>query len=126
MAGLKIQDPISTIFIIFIVSWSFSSLGLFIGQMSDSWDQLALIQNFVLTPLSFLGGIFYSVQMLPEWGLAISKINPVFYTINSLRYATLGVSDAPFISSMIFIVLFSLLLTVLAVKTMESGKKIRF
>ena len=55
MAGIIIQDPISTIFIIFIVSWSFSSLGLFIGQMSDSWDQLALIQNFVLTPLSFLG-----------------------------------------------------------------------
>ena len=126
MAGMQIQDPISTIFIIFIVSWSFSSLGLFIGQMSDSWDQLALIQNFVLTPLSFLGGIFYSVQMLPEWGLTISKINPVFYTINSLRYSTLGVSDAPFISSMVFIVLFALLLTTLAVKTMESGKKIRF
>ena len=126
MVGMEIRDPVSTVFIIFIVAWSFSSLGLFIGQMSDSWDQLSLIQNFVLTPLSFLGGIFYSVAMLPEWGLAISKVNPVFYTINSLRYATLGVSDAPFSSSMVFIVLFSLLLTTLAVKTMESGKKIRF
>ena len=126
MVGMEIRDPVSTVFIIFIVAWSFSSLGLFIGQMSDSWDQLSLIQNFVLTPLSFLGGIFYSVTMLPEWGLAISKVNPVFYTINSLRYATLGVSDAPFSSSMLFIVLFSLLLTTLAVKTMESGKKIRF
>ena len=93
MAGMKIQDPISTIFIIFIVSWSFSSLGLFIGQMSDSWDQLALIQNFVLTPLSFLGGIFYSVQMLPEWGLAVSKINPVFYTI-CLLYTSPSPRDA--------------------------------
>ena len=126
MVGMEIRDPVSTVFIIFVVAWSFSSLGLFIGQMSDSWDQLSLIQNFVLTPLSFLGGIFYSVTMLPEWGLAISKVNPVFYTINSLRYATLGASDAPFASSMVFIVLFSLLLTTLAVKTMESGKKIRF
>ena len=126
MAGMSVQDPISTLFIILIVSWSFSSLGLFIGQMSDSWDQLSLIQNFVLTPLSFLGGIFYSVNDLPAWGMAISKVNPVFYTINALRYSTLGISDAPFVDSMAFIITFCVLLTILAVKTMESGKKIRF
>ena len=108
------------------MSWSFSSLGLFIGQMSDSWDQLSLIQNFVLTPLSFLGGIFYSVNDLPAWGMAISKVNPVFYTINALRYSTLGICDAPFVDSMAFIITFCVLLTILAVKTMESGKKIRF
>ena len=69
---------------------------------------------------------FLFCSNVTRMGISVSKINPVFYTINSLRYATLGVSDAPFVSSMIFIVLFSLLLTTLAVKTMESGKKIRF
>ena len=58
MAGMPIANLPLTLLFIFLVSWSFSSLGLFVGQLSDSWDQLALIQNFVITPFSFLGGIF--------------------------------------------------------------------
>ena len=60
LAGMPINDLPLTLIAIFLVSWSFASLGLLIGQLSDSWDQLALIQNFIITPFSFLGGIFYS------------------------------------------------------------------
>jgi len=126
LAGMPINNLFFTLLSIFLVSWSFASLGLLIGQLSDSWDQLALIQNFVITPLSFLGGIFYSIKMLPVWAMNISLVNPIFYAISTLRYSTLGVADASFKSSFIFLVVFATLSTVAAVKTMQTGKKIRF
>ena len=126
LAGMPINNLFFTLLSIFLVSWSFASLGLLIGQLSDSWDQLALIQNFVITPLSFLGGIFYSIKMLPVWAMNISLVNPIFYAISTLRYAMLGVADASFKSSFIFLVVFATLSTVAAVKTMQTGKKIRF
>ena len=126
LAGMPINNLFLTLLSIFLVSWSFASLGLLIGQLSDSWDQLALIQNFVITPFSFLGGIFYSIKMLPVWAMNISLVNPIFYAISTLRYATLGVADASFKSSFIFLVVFATLSTVAAVKTMQTGKKIRF
>ena len=126
LAGMPINNLFFTLLSIFLVSWSFASLGLLIGQLSDSWDQLALIQNFVITPFSFLGGIFYSIKMLPVWAMNISLVNPIFYAISTLRYSTLGVADASFKSSFIFLVVFATLSTVAAVKTMQTGKKIRF
>jgi ABC-2 type transport system permease protein len=78
LAGMPINNLFFTLLAIFLVSWSFASLGLLIGQLSDSWDQLALIQNFVITPFSFLGGIFYSIKMLPVWAMNISLVNPFF------------------------------------------------
>ena len=126
LAGMPINNLFFTLLSIFLVSWSFASLGLLIGQLSDSWDQLALIQNFVITPLSFLGGIFYSIKMLPVWAMNISLVNPIFYAISTLRYSTLGVADASFKSSFIFLVVFATLSTIAAVKTMQTGKKIRF
>ena len=126
LAGMPILNLPLTLLFIFLVSWSFSSLGLFVGQLSDSWDQLALIQNFVITPFSFLGGIFYSIKMLPGWAMTISQFNPIFYAISALREATLGVSDATFITSAIFLVIFTITTTALAVQLMATGKKIRF
>ena len=66
LIGMPVKDPLGTIIFIFLVSWAFSSMGLLLGQLAESWDQLAMMQNFFLTPLSFLGGIFYSIKMLPE------------------------------------------------------------
>jgi len=72
IGGMTVENPFQTIAFIFIVSWAFSSIGLLLGQLSESWDQLATMQNFILTPLSFLGGIFYSLKMLPEWAQLLS------------------------------------------------------
>ena len=96
VVGMPIHDPLATVFFIFLVSWAFSSMGLLLGQIAESWDQLAMMQNFFLTPLSFLGGIFYSVNMLPEWAQTLSFINPIYYMINGIRYTILGVSDSSF------------------------------
>ena len=93
LAGMPINDLPLTLIAIFLVSWSFASLGLLIGQLSDSWDQLALIQNFIITPFSFLGGIFYSIKMLPAWATTISLINPIFYAINTCLLYTSDAAD---------------------------------
>ena len=81
LTDLTVADPLGTIVFIFLVSWAFASMGLILGQMAESWDQLAMMQNFFLTPLSFLGGIFYSIKMLPEWAQSLSFINPIYYMI---------------------------------------------
>ena len=122
LAGMPILNLPLTLFFILLVSWSFSSLGLFVGQLSDSWDQLALI----ITPFSFLGGIFYSIKMLPGWAMTLSQVNPIYYAISALREATLGVSDASFLAASIFLVLFTIATTLIAVVLMSTGKKIRF
>jgi len=126
LAGMPILNLPLTLLFIFLVAWSFSSLGLFVGQLSDSWDQLALIQNFVITPFSFLGGIFYSIKMLPAWATTLSQVNPIYYAISALREVTLGVSDVPFLTSSIFLIMFTVATTVMAVQLMATGKKIRF
>jgi ABC-2 type transport system permease protein len=93
--------------------------------MAESWDQLAMMQNFFLTPLSFLGGIFYSIKMLPEWAQSLSFINPIYYMINGIRYTILGISDSSVNISFIMAVILTFVFTVAAIMLMQSGKKIK-
>tara|TARA_B100000686_G_scaffold317196_1_gene365766 strand:+ start:44 stop:805 length:762 start_codon:yes stop_codon:yes gene_type:complete len=122
---MPVKDPIGTLVFIFLVSWAFSSMGLFLGQLAESWDQLAMMQNFFLTPLSFLGGIFYSIKMLPDWAQALSLINPIYYMINGIRYTILGVSDSPVFVSYIMAIILTLVFTIISMMLMKSGKKIK-
>ena len=95
------------------------------GQLAESWDQLAMIQNFFLTPLSFLGGIFYSITMLPEWAQNLSYVNPIYYMINGIRYTILETSDSPVSISFWMAILLTLLFTSAAIIMMQSGKRIK-
>ena len=125
IGGMEVLYPIATIGFIFVVSIAFSSMGLLLGQLADTWDQLATMQNFFLTPLSFLGGIFYSVNMLPDWAQNISAFNPIYYMINGLRYTTLGFSDSDPQYSFIIALLMSIGLSFIAIFSMKSGKKMK-
>ena len=125
LTDLTIANPVGTVAFIFLVSWAFASMGLILGQMSESWDQLAMMQNFFLTPLSFLGGIFYSIKMLPEWAQSLSFINPIYYMINGIRYTILGISDSSVNISFIMAVILTFVFTVAAIMLMQSGKKIK-
>ena len=125
LIGMPVKDPLGTIAFIFLVSWAFSSMGLLLGQLSESWDQLAMMQNFFLTPLSFLGGIFYSIKMLPDWAQTLSYINPIYYMINGIRYTILGVSDSNVVISYVMAVILTFGFTLSSVLIMESGKKIK-
>jgi ABC-2 type transport system permease protein len=125
LTDLTIANPVGTIAFIFLVSWAFASMGLILGQIAESWDQLAMMQNFFLTPLSFLGGIFYSIKMLPEWAQSLSFINPIYYMINGIRYTILGISDSSVNISFIMAVILTFVFTVAAIILMQSGKKIK-
>ena len=125
LIDLPISNLPGTLMFIFLVSWAFSSMGLVMGQLAESWDHLAVIQNFFLTPLSFLGGIFYSIKMLPDWAQSLSFINPIYYMINGIRYMILEISDSPVIISFWMAVFLTLLFTSLAIIMMQSGKKIK-
>ena len=125
IGGMEVLYPIATIGFIFVVSVAFSSMGLLLGQLADTWDQLATMQNFFLTPLSFLGGIFYSVNMLPDWAQTISAFNPIYYMINGLRYTTLGFSDSDPQYSFVIALLISIGLSFIAIFSMKSGKKMK-
>ena len=125
LIGMPVTDPAGTVAFIFLVSWAFSSMGLLLGQLAESWDQLAMMQNFFLTPLSFLGGIFYSIKMLPEWAQTLSFINPIYYMINGIRYTVLGVSDSDVHISFIMAIILTAGFSLAAILLMQSGKKIK-
>ena len=125
LIDLPIYDIGGTLLFLFLVSWAFSSMGLVMGQIAESWDQLAMIQNFFLTPLSFLGGVFYSIKMLPNWAQSLSYFNPIYYMINGIRYTILEKSDSSVMISLWMAVLLTILFTSLAIILMKSGKRIK-
>ena len=125
LIGMPVANPAGTVAFIFLVSWAFSSMGLLLGQLAESWDQLAMMQNFFLTPLSFLGGIFYSIKMLPEWAQTLSFINPIYYMINGIRYTILGVSDSSVYVSFFMAIILTIIFTITAILLMQSGRKIK-
>jgi len=78
---------------VLLTSVIFSLAGMINAVFAKNFDQVSMIPTFVLTPLTYLGGVFYSINMLPEWARAISHANPILYMVSSFRYGFLGVSD---------------------------------
>ncbi len=106
-----------TVAIYFLTATLFALAGFINAVFSDSFDDISIIPNFVLTPLTYLGGVFYSVSMLPELWQKVSLANPILYMINAFRYGLIGVTDieieiAFLITSgfILFLTLFSLIL----------------
>lgn len=101
------------------------TMGLVAGIWAEKFDQLAAFQNFLIVPLTFLAGVFYSIHSLPPFWQTVSHFNPFFYMIDGFRYGFFGQSDIdPMISLMIVLVFFAVLAT-LAVCMLKSGYKLR-
>ena len=92
-ANVNIVSPVITIAIFILTALVFSLGGMLNGMFARKFDDVSIIPNFVLTPLIYLGGVFYSVQMLPQFWQTVSLANPLLYVINVARYAFLGSSD---------------------------------
>ena len=92
-ANVSIVSPEITIVIFILTALVFSLGGMLNGMFARKFDDVSIIPNFVLTPLIYLGGVFYSVQMLPQFWQTVSLANPLLYVINVARYAFLGSSD---------------------------------
>lgn len=92
-ADLSIQNPFITIAVILMTSIVFSLAGFINAVFANNFDDISIIPTFVLTPLIYLGGVFYSTQMLPPFWQIVSGINPIFYMVNTFRHGILGDSD---------------------------------
>lgn len=91
--GLPLAHPFFALAFISLGALFIGSLGVIAGIVSKKFDQMAAITNFIITPLSFLSGTFYSVDTLPEWFKILTHMNPVFYLIDGVRFGMLGISD---------------------------------
>jgi len=101
------------------------TLGLVAGIWAEKFDQLAAFQNFLIVPLTFLAGVFYSIHSLPPFWQAVSHFNPFFYMIDGFRYGFFGQSDINPLVSLAIVTAFLLVLSALAVRMLKSGYKLR-
>ncbi len=95
VTGVPIRHPFVLLLAIVLVLVLFASLGVVVGVYAETWDQAGFVNNIVILPLSFLGGVFYSVDLLPSPWHELSHVNPIFFLINAVRYGFLGTSDVP-------------------------------
>lgn len=102
------------------------SLGTIVGIWADKWDQQQGITNFIVLPLTFLSGTFYSISRLPEFWQKVSSFNPFFYNIDGFRYAFTGVSDSSLIHGIIFLVILNIILIFICYLMFHKGYKIKF
>ena len=91
--GPQLVHPLWLLWFVFVVCATFGLLGVVVAIYATRFDHLAVVPSFVLTPLAFLGGVFYTIDMLPEPWRTLSLANPVLYMVNGLRYAITGSAD---------------------------------
>jgi ABC-2 type transport system permease protein len=103
----------------------FSTAGLINGIFANSFDDVSIVPTFILTPLTYLGGVFYSLSLLPEFWQWVSKINPVVYMVSGFRYGFLGVSDISFYVSLSILIGFNAVLLSWAYSLINRGVGIR-
>ena len=102
--AFEVVNPGLTLLVLFLTAILFSLMGFINAVFADSFDDISIIPTFILTPLIYLGGVFYSINILPEFWRNVSMVNPMLYVVNTFREGMLGVSDVsiPFALGMIF------------------------
>lgn len=110
---------------VLLTSLLFSLAGLLNGLFAKSFDDVSIIPTFVLTPLTYLGGVFYSITLLPPVWQLISRFNPIVYMISGFRYGFLGTGDMALWMSMIVLVVFILILFIICYRLIEKGRGLR-
>lgn len=122
---LPVHSLMLTFFIALLSALLFSLAGFVNAIFARKFDDIAIIPTFVLTPLTYLGGVFYSVNMLPDFWRSLSFFNPVLYMVNAFRYAILGSSDVSLSIAITIILGFTTALLILALYLLKQGIGIR-
>ena len=108
-----------------VVTIIFSCIGLVVGLWAEGFEKLSVWGTFVLTPLIYFGGVFHSLEMVPAPLRVITKLNPIFYLVNGLRYGMLGVSDVPVVYGMSLAAVLAIALFILVERLFRRGYKLR-
>ena len=127
--SLIVEIHIYSIFYIFIGAFLgtfiLGALGFITGLWAEKFDHTATITNFIITPLSFLSGVFYSIERLPDFFQSISKINPFFYIIDICRFGFLGVSDGSIGIGLVYLTILSIIVWLISYYLYKIGYKIK-
>lgn len=122
---VQILHPSWMVAFLVLTAVSFSLFGFLIGIWAESFEQLAIIPSLVVTPLTFLGGAFYSIDMLPQPWRTVSLFNPVLYLISGFRWSFYGVGDVGVVASLAFVVAFMVLCLVLLWWIFRTGYRLK-
>jgi len=122
---LTIHHPLVTVGVVTMTAALFSIGGFINALLANKFDDISIVPIFVLTPLTYLGGVFYSIDMLPDFWQGVSMINPILYMVNAFRYGILGVSDIPVGGALVAVALFIMAFFAVALWMLERGKGIR-
>jgi len=95
VTDVPVRQPLVLLLAVALLLVLFASLGVIVGVYAETWDQAGAVNNILILPLSFLGGVFYSVELLPSPWAELSHVNPIFYLVNAVRFGFLGTSDVP-------------------------------
>lgn len=124
-APMEIYSITLVLAIILFTSTFFSLCGFINAVFARKFDDIAIVPTFVLTPLIYLGGVFYSIHFLPPVWQKVSLFNPILYLVNIFRYAVLGISDIPVFTSLIILVILTLILWLFSAWLLKKGIGIR-
>lgn len=122
---LDIHNLPMVVLTVFLTSALFALGGFINAMLATKFDDISIVPTFVLTPLTYLGGVFYSISLLPDFWQAVSMINPILYMVNAFRFGILGVSDVNPYVALGMILVFIALLTAISLRMLERGKGIR-
>ena len=123
--GFTVANPLLTLTVLFLTAILFSLMGFINAVYADSFDDISIIPTFILTPLIYLGGVFYSINILPDVWRSISMANPMLYVVNTFREGMLGANDVSISFSLGMILGFIGLLTCACLHLLKKGTGIR-
>ena len=122
---VRIPHPIVTFTTVLLGATIFALAGFVNAVFAKKFDDIAIVPTFILTPLTYLGGVFYSVKLLPDWAEAATHANPIFYMVNAFRYGLLGSSDVPLWVAYALMLGFVVALAVLGLWLLKRGVGLR-
>jgi ABC-2 type transport system permease protein len=122
---IEVQHPWVTLSVLVLTAIVFAMAGMVNAIFAEKFDDIAIIPTFVLTPLTYLGGVFYSISLLPEFWQKVSAFNPILYMVNGFRYGMLGVSDVSLTTAYLIIGVFGIVLGSACLYLLNTGKGMR-
>jgi ABC-2 type transport system permease protein len=125
LVDLPVKEPLVLIPGLFLVGFFFAQIGVIVGVRAEQFDDVSFYQTFVLQPLIFLGGVFYSATLLPEPFETLTQINPVYYMIGLVRFGFLGESDTNITLSLLFLTAAVVVLFTVNYRIFSSGRGLR-
>ncbi|MDR6841810.1 ABC transporter permease [Pseudoxanthomonas sacheonensis] len=122
---VRVPHPFITLTTVLLGATIFSLAGFINAVYAKKFDDVAIVPTFILTPLTYLGGVFYSVKLLPPWAEAMTHANPIFYMVNAFRYGLLGTSDVPVWVAYALMLIFVAVLGALGLWLLKRGVGLR-